>query len=382
MTIDDEDLIEDPSWVDSSPMLKELWKFNPFVRVWTKISVTGSPPKQLASHSVVILGNQLLVYGGTAYPFGQNSSNRIYTCDLTSGKWKQMHHTNRADDNIDDLPPRQYGQAVVLDEANYHFYSIGGTTGHEYSIDVHRFDLLTKRWTCLWKKSTAVGGDVFPEERYRHECVLFDKKIFAFGGGTDHVVFSMKTIPVFDIEAKQWIPLEANPGKPVETALPPPRRCHGCVLKDNFVYINGGMNGSTVFRDVWRFDLLTHDWEKINVTLPTPLFFHGVSLSRSTGRMFVFGGVNRIVNTVQADVRVNDLYSVYLGIPSLKELAFSAFLTHTKEGQLTQCSKDALVTKLGLPFRFVKRIVGHLDHGLRAQKYDENDIVESLAEAS
>jgi hypothetical protein len=373
LQIDDPDLQDDSSWVESSPMLKELWKCNPFTRKWTKIPIRGTPPAQLASHSVVILGKKILVYGGTAFPFGQNSSNRIYTGDLVTGEWKHLKHTNSPDDNIDNIPPRQYGQAVVLDEPNYHIYVIGGTTGHEYSIDVHRFDLISKKWSLLWKKSTAVGGDVFPEERYRHECVLWRKKIYAFGGGTDQSVFSLKTIPVFDTETKQWIAIVSNPGKPDSYPLPPPRRCHGCVIHENYVYINGGMNGVVVFSDVWRFDLLTHVWEKINMRLPTPLFFHAVSLSKASGRMIVFGGVNRIVNTLQADVRVNDLYSVYLGVPSLQELSFGTFISHANPKHLSQASMAHLITRLGLPHKYAKRIISETN---------KSDVQISLAEAS
>ena len=47
------------------------------------------------------------------------------------------------------------------------------------------------------------AGDVFPEEQYGDECILFDKKIYCFGGRSFMCVFNMKTIPVFDIKSKQ-----------------------------------------------------------------------------------------------------------------------------------------------------------------------------------
>ena len=342
-------------------MLRELWKFNPSTKKWTKLQTKGPQPQQLASHSVTLFaGTQMLVYGGTGFPFGQNSSNRIYCCDLRTLTWKWLKpsNTSRSEDN--EEPIKQYGQAVVLDEVNCHFYSVGGTTGHQYSIDVHRFDLLSRRWTALWKKSRS--GDEFPEARYRHEIVLFDGKIFAFGGGTDQVCFSLKKIPVFDLGSRTWSAIDSNPGKPASTPLPNPRRCLGCVMKDHYVYINGGMDGVQVFDDVWRFNLRTHDWEKILVTLPIPLFFHAITLSPSTGRMITFGGVNHIVNTPVADVRVNDLYSVYLGIPSLQEVAWSTFLSFCRRDVLKKSSRLDLFD-LGIPSKFVRRLSEDLVSG-------------------
>lgn len=77
-----------------------------------------------------------------------------------------------------DVPMPLYGQGVVMD--GKHIYSIGGTSGHEYEMDVHRLDICTRQWELL-HKSEGKGQE--PEPRYRHEVVFYKGGIYIFGGG-------------------------------------------------------------------------------------------------------------------------------------------------------------------------------------------------------
>lgn len=77
-----------------------------------------------------------------------------------------------------DVPLPLYGQGVVMD--GKYIYSIGGTSGYEYEMDVHRFDLSTKKWELLHK---SLGEGQEPEPRYRHEVVCYKDRIYIFGGG-------------------------------------------------------------------------------------------------------------------------------------------------------------------------------------------------------
>lgn len=77
-----------------------------------------------------------------------------------------------------DVPMPLYGQGVVMD--NMCIYSIGGTSGYEYEMDVHRLDLRTRKWELL-HKSRGEGQE--PEPRYRHEVVFYKGRIYIFGGG-------------------------------------------------------------------------------------------------------------------------------------------------------------------------------------------------------
>ena len=55
-----------------------------------------------------------------------------------------------------DRPAELYGQAVCLVQNRY-LYTIGGTTGHFYQMDVNRLDLVTKKWKLLKKGTNGLG---------------------------------------------------------------------------------------------------------------------------------------------------------------------------------------------------------------------------------
>jgi len=76
-----------------------------------------------------------------------------------------------------DVPLPLYGQGVVMD--GKYIYSIGGTTGSGYEMDVHRFDLRTNKWELLHK---SLGEDEDAEPRYLHDVVFYKGSIYIFGG--------------------------------------------------------------------------------------------------------------------------------------------------------------------------------------------------------
>lgn len=77
-----------------------------------------------------------------------------------------------------EIPMPLYGQGVVMD--GKFIYSIGGTSGHVYEMDVHRLDLTTRKWELLHRSQ---GDYLEPEPRYRHEVVFYKNRIYIFGGG-------------------------------------------------------------------------------------------------------------------------------------------------------------------------------------------------------
>lgn len=188
---------------------------------------------------------------------------------------------------------------------------------------------------------------VYPEERYRHEVILFDKKLLIFGGGTSSECFGFEKIPVFDLSTKSWRGEETS-GDGGE--YPVSRRCHGCVQMAHLVFVFGGTNGATIFDDVWRLDLDSFTWKKLDVTLPTPLFFHGASLSHS-GLLTIFGGVKEINPDPEVKTRTNDMFQAWLTIPSLQQISWMAFLSYCHIDDLATSSVDGM-RRLGIPTLF------------------------------
>ncbi|GIY73673.1 kelch domain-containing protein 10 [Caerostris darwini] len=310
-------------------LFKQLWRYNVAARCWKLLESTGEIPEELASHSAALLGSYMLVYGGTGLPFGETSSNSVHICNLNTLEWSKL-------DTEGTKPDEMYGQAMIIHDNKA--YVVGGTTGYSYSMDVHCLDVKTKTWTNLDGKNDSER----PPSRYRHEIAFHKDRIYVFGGGTAFDSYDFKEVPFFDLTTSSWNKVAPS------VEFPEPRRCHGCVQVETDVYICGGFDGTRCFSDIWKFDLNTHQWKKLSVKLPTPLYFHSVFVTNE-GQLFVFGGVDSIEN----NSRTNTLYSMWLKIPSLSQMAWQAMLNYTPH--IARIDKSKLY-EAGIPLQFIKQI--------------------------
>lgn len=267
--------------------------------------MTGEMPTELASHAALLHHDRMLVYGGTGVPFGERISNRLYALDLRTQHWDLVPTTG-------DSPYEQYGQAICCHGG--YLYVFGGTTGFEYSMDVHRLSLQDLSWK-------RVICDAEPTRRYRHELAVYDGRIFVLGGGTAVDSLPLRKLPAFNTAAQQWEFLFTAPDP--RHGFPSRRRCHSCVQHQDAVFVAGGHNNVHVLNDVWRLELPTLQWHRLAASLPNPVYFHSAAVTES-GQMFVFGGVT----AVDGSERCNSLWSMWLTVPSLLELSWLALL-HT-----------------------------------------------------
>ncbi|KAG7202025.1 hypothetical protein KM043_004710 [Ampulex compressa] len=341
---EDPEMENDQAWRASRPLFKELWRFNLVTLQWKRLPYQETMPNELASNAVVLRGNALLVYGGTGVPFGERCSNQLYACNVTNGKVTVVPAKG-------DLPEPQYGQALVCHGS--YLYTIGGTTGYDYTCDIHRFNLKTAVWEAVY---ICTGRDhCEPKGRYRHELAFDGRMIYVLGGGTAVEAFGFSEIPAFDLKRNKWLTLHTR-GDKKDNTVPEPRRCHGSVQYTDektgtiYVVISGGYNGYHVFSDVWRLDLDNLQWTCLRQCfLPRPIYFHSVALTPEK-RMYTFGGIVKNQDEVE---RTYAVHSVWLTIPKLTEICWEA-LNHYDLNLRKRSPKELL--HMGIPMKFVHRI--------------------------
>ncbi|XP_032680458.1 kelch domain-containing protein 10 homolog [Odontomachus brunneus] len=340
----DPDMRDDPTWIISKPLFKELWRFNLASERWRRLPAQETMPNELASNAMILRGNILMVYGGTGVPFGESCSNQFYICNVDDGAMKLVPASG-------ELPEPQYGQALIC--YGPYLYTVGGTTGYEYTCDIHRFDLRTGIWETVY---VCLGRDSLePPGRYRHELAFDGEMIYILGGGTSIDAFGFSEIPAFNLRSNKWKILSTH-GDNDDNTVPAPRRCHGSVqYRDEktgatVVVISGGYDGDRVFSDVWRLDLSTLQWTCLRkCILPCPVYFHSAALTPE-GRMYIFGGIIKENNTIQ---RTNAVLSVWLTIPKLSEICWQALNHYWLD--LRNRSPDELL-HIGIPLKFVQRL--------------------------
>lgn len=68
----------------------------------------------------------MLLFGGTSFPFGHNTSNELYSLFTRDGNFNLVLEKASG-----DIPPPCYGSAFISAGDSFTHYLIGGTTGKE-----------------------------------------------------------------------------------------------------------------------------------------------------------------------------------------------------------------------------------------------------------
>lgn len=338
-------------------LFQELWSYNFATNRWKlerNADNASNMPTELASNALAIHNDVLISHGGTGYPFGESCSNDCYVY-RTSDNGAGVERLKVSG----DLPTAQYGPGIVIHK--HYLYTIGGTTGFDYSCDVYRLDLRTKVWENVYICRPEMRDD--PEGRYRHEVVYDGKHIFALGGGTSNSVFDLQRIPAYNLDANKWDYFDTLPDRSSKAwsqndkGYPKPRKCFSCVQHqssngDIEAFITGGLQGdfSTYFSDIWKLNLRTKQWTIIQTaSLPRPLYFHSAAHS-DNGCMYIFGGIEYNDKEMR---RRNDLYKMWMTIPKLSEMCWDAVTYYNDNLDLFD---RKTLTNAGIPKRFTERL--------------------------
>lgn len=307
------------------------------------------------------------MYGGTGSPFGHRCSNQLYMCRLNDERGIMWEMTTTG-----QPPPPQYGQGVIYTSG--YLYAVGGTTGFAYSCDVHRLNMKTLAWEPVYVCQGK--GDYEPVGRYRHEVAFDGRCIYVLGGGTAEEVYDFVDIPVFDLEKREWYKrrtlrdpsggymnsvVQKSTSKLTFSAavddvsgIPAARRCHGAVQLEldshTVVFVAGGYDGEEIFDDLWKLDLNTFQWTRIDsCRLPRPTYFHSTAVTPA-GKLYVFGGIYMDNDDL---VRSNEVFSTWLCVPKLSEMSWEALLKYNPG--MVDAKRDMLIDA-GLPRKFVDRL--------------------------
>lgn len=116
------------------------------------------------------------------------------------------------------------------------------------------------------------------------------------------------------------------------------------------VIAGGTYEDARFFDDMWLLNLRTMRWRLLHTAvLPHPLHFHDAASSGS-GLMYLFGGIEKMESS---PARTNNVYKVWVKIPTLSEMCWEA-ITQMRP-RLPLAGKDTLL-RAGVPERFARRL--------------------------
>ncbi|CAG8481514.1 11474_t:CDS:2 [Scutellospora calospora] len=143
--------------------------------VWQRLETTGRPPISRGYHTSNLVGNKLVVYGG--------SDER--------NNWTKV--------NIENSRQRLSHTAT---QVGSYLFIVCGHDGVRYTSEVLLLNLVTMQWEVRKVYGTPPSG------RGYHTTVLYDSRLFVFGGYDGHSVFD--DVYVLDLSACAYLPQITN----------------------------------------------------------------------------------------------------------------------------------------------------------------------------
>jgi len=248
-------------------------------QAWSgELTITGTKPNVRDSHTAVVYGNYMYVFGGR----GSSRFQDTHRLDLTTLEWSGELTTTGTKPAI-----RDSHTAVVY--GNY-MYIFGGYEG-SYKQDTHRLDLTTLEWSG---ELTTTGTK--PTIRDSHTAVVYGNYMYVFGGYT--------TGPRQDTHRLDLTTLEWSGELTTTGTKPTERWSHVAVVYGNYMYVFGGY-GSSFYQDIHRLNLDTLEWSGELTTTGTKPTARRDSTAVVYGNyMYVFGGYD---NNCKQDINCLDL---------------------------------------------------------------------------
>ncbi|KJH51035.1 kelch repeat protein [Dictyocaulus viviparus] len=271
--------------------------------------------------------NQVMVFGGTAVPFGTSTSSSVHLLSFDNDSDSVISSVI----SVEGEKLGTYGHAMLRGSDPNTFYVIGGTTGHNFFLDVDK--LICKNGTWSWSNEATASPNI--EGRYRLEAVLHEDFIYLFGGGRPDHVTELRTLTVFDTKKRTFIEIQTYPDESIKgdsnDGYPRGRRCHSVTKWKKDVILIGGCSA---------------DKEGVD--------------ARHEGGLLVWGGVLDIYSSV----RTNTGQYCYLEPPSLRTLAALALRPYLHYKTIEEASSLRISRAVDLAFGICNNITGPLskDH--------------------
>ncbi len=226
--------------------------YNMISKKWTRIPNSGNVRLESASCSMLLHHGNLIIFGGSGYPFGFTNSNKLSSFSLGEQKWRELD-----DGESVNAPFAKYGQSMALSAKGHKIYVFSGTVGNEFVDEMHYFDFLNNTWHRLDSENQ-------PEARYRHEVVADNEYFYVLGGAVTRFIFGFEEVYRFSFTKHEWTRLNCKPSN--NGLYPQPRKHHSCVLHQNIVYMCGGLTSeSTALDDIWKLNLDSLAWKRMNL---------------------------------------------------------------------------------------------------------------------
>ncbi|KAG1894941.1 uncharacterized protein F5891DRAFT_1060546 [Suillus fuscotomentosus] len=282
---------------------------------WSRAPIHGTlPMRAFRAHTVTLVDHVAWLFGGCD---DKGCWKDVYCFDTDTMHWSHP-------DTLGDVPPPCRAHTATLVDRKIVIF--GGGQGPVYYDSTYIFDTTTRSWFCpLFPHSQSPSQNpesntevqppasqsqnpserpLHPAPRRAHTSVLYNGKIYIFGGGNGLTALNdLWTLDVSRLDPTsqstysygggsfggsgasgglRWSLVETQ-GEP-----PVPRGYHTANLVGNIMIVVGGSDGRECFSDVWCLHLDTLVWTRLNLPLSHRRLSHTSTQVGSC--LFIVGG--------------------------------------------------------------------------------------------
>ncbi|KAK5584346.1 hypothetical protein RB653_005955 [Dictyostelium firmibasis] len=155
--------------------------------------------------------------------------------------------------------------------------------------------------TDSWISIVISGLENAPKPVSLHSAALnpINNTMIVFGGkDSNHV--PNNNVTIYDLIQDSWLEKNTNSNHTalnLAGSIPSPRYGHIALTNsDNKMYIFGGRNQTNVFNDIYKYNMITDNWELIIVTgnLPKARWGHSGVVYSINNCFYIYGGSNTL----------------------------------------------------------------------------------------
>ncbi|KAK5584857.1 hypothetical protein RB653_006475 [Dictyostelium firmibasis] len=265
-------------------------------RKWNTLTTTGIKMPEKTEHSAVVYKNSMYIFGGYSGASSNYMDISIYKLDLDTLEGETLNGTGQKPMG------RSAHSAVVWRE---YMYIFGGWDGTESNNSFYRLNLDSLEWSLVPAKGSP------PPCIRSHSAVTHNDFLYIIGGygpdGHTECPYS------YDLANNQWVPMimnnsnnnnnngSTNKNSQEDGRGPCSRSRLRTVVYGNSLWCLGGWNRSCYYNDLWKFNLDTRQWSKINSSFE----LKGIgqySVVTYRNQLYFYGGYNPTTSSPQPNV--------------------------------------------------------------------------------
>jgi hypothetical protein len=251
-------------------LFDDLWALDLETQSWTQLS-TGEGPTPRRTHTMVVAGDTLLLYGGntSTSSTGYVPSQQLWGYDLVDGGWTGL-------DGASEPGGRIFHASAVSDDGSS-VYIYGGADENAlfgpFFGDLWDYDVASGDW----RKLEGEDCDEAPDRRIWPNLVYdgTQDRLILWAGHDDGNLGNTNQLWSFDLGDNCWSLLEAGdeinaapygfcdfPADFVVPDMDAPERRYGgaAAMGDGEIFVFGGKTDCGQVNDLWTWSLITGSW--------------------------------------------------------------------------------------------------------------------------